>query len=191
MKGTRSIPFTINQHDGGSRSRRLSRPRMRVLDLGERALRVERRYWLITESQPFGTEPMLLKSHGPEQGEEAETLAVFSYPEEAREFIVSDADSEAVHRRRVRETHPGELLSMLSSPLRNIERVALDPPPELALYCMAPSSAAEIRVDSADLSRRRLLDLVTLTRAQFVELALEKLYAEPGLTNGSQDDESR
>lgn len=190
MKETRSISFTTDQHDGGSRSRRLSRPRMRVLDLGERALRAERRYWLITESRSFGTEPMLLKSHGPEQGEEAETLAVFSYPEEAREFIVSDAASGAGHRRRVRETHPGELLSMLSSPLRNVERVALDPPPELAPYCIAPSSTTEARLDAADLSRRRLLDLVTLTRAQFVELALEKLYAEPGRTTGSRDDES-
>lgn len=164
----------------GERRWRATLPRMRVLGLGERGLRQGQRYWLITESRPFRTELTLLEGEG--GAAEGRTLAVFSFPEEAREFLEAQTPGETTHRRCIREVPPGELLSMMSSPLHRVERIALDPPPELAPYCAIPSEMVERRVDSAELSRKAVLELVTLTRAQFVDLALEKLYREPEQT---------
>lgn len=60
--------------------------------------------------------------------DQEETLPVFSFEEEARMFLEGGASKCGW---RVRRTSPGELTSVLFDPCANVERVALDPVPEM------------------------------------------------------------
>lgn len=60
-------------------------------------------------------------------------LPVFSFREEAEAFlhlvVVADEGRKAREDWRIRETAPGELVSVLLGPCASVRRVTLDPPP--------------------------------------------------------------
>ena len=64
-------------------------------------------------------------------GDDGGSLPVFSFQEEAQEFLsLSENDQEAEERRwRSRETTAGELVSVLLAPCAEVRQVALDPLP--------------------------------------------------------------
>ena len=58
------------------------------------------------------------------------SLPVFSFKEEAQTFLgLSENDQEEGRRWRIRETTPGELVSVLLAPCAHVRQVALDPLP--------------------------------------------------------------
>ncbi len=57
-----------------------------------------------------------------------EVLPVFSFKEEAEMFLQMAISEKGWH---ARETTTGELISVLYGPCKSVERVALDPPPEI------------------------------------------------------------
>jgi hypothetical protein len=58
------------------------------------------------------------------------SLPVFSFKEEAQTFLgLSENDQEEGRRWRIRETTPGELVSVLLAPCAGVRQVALDPLP--------------------------------------------------------------
>ncbi len=80
-----------------------------------------RLHWLIARHRANEMEVFTMGSDG------GETLAVFSFKEEAEMFLrlgIREGDW------RVRPITAGELVSMLYGPCSGVRRVALDPPPE-------------------------------------------------------------
>ena len=83
-----------------------------------------RTHWLIAKHGVSGM--VVLTIH---LGDGAEALAVFSFEEQARDFLDArfGASGEGWE---ARQTWPGELASVLCGPCSAAKRVALDPPPE-------------------------------------------------------------
>lgn len=104
-------------------------------------------YWLIARNENCRLKVL---ASGLADGEEA--LPVFSYEEEAEMFL------RLGHVRfdgwRVRESTAGELISVLYGPCAGVERVALDPLPEMFV--------------------ERTVGLVSLSREHFVNLVLSR-----------------
>ncbi|MDP8972134.1 MAG: hypothetical protein M3N45_02935 [Actinomycetota bacterium] len=101
-------------------------------------------YWLIAKSDNRRLEVL---TGGLGAGEEA--LPVFSYEQEAEMFLgLWEAGFDGW---RVRESTAGELISVLYGPCASVERVAVDPLPEMVL---------ERTVGLVSLSRERFVDLV-------------------------------
>lgn len=103
------------------------------------------RYWLIARRTEAGDEVLVT---GPEH---AESLPVFSFPEEAEMFLRFELP-EGVWR--VREATPEECLSLLSGPYAHVTSVALDPLPDMV--------ACE------------MLGLVNVSRREFVGRLLDR-----------------
>ena len=104
-------------------------------------------YWLIARNE---NGPLEVLATGEASGEGA--LPVFSHEEEAEMFlrlgpVVFDGW-------QVRESTAGELISVLYGPCAGVERVALDPLPEMVVG--------------------RTVGLVSLSRERFVELVLSR-----------------
>jgi hypothetical protein len=98
---------------------------------GETAPSVRRRagrqrYWVIARDakERFG-QPDLLTVDLDGKGE---TLPVFSFEEEAEMFLWLQTTEDG---REVRETTPGQLVSILYGPCADVGRVMLDPLPEI------------------------------------------------------------
>ena len=101
-------------------------------------------YWMITRND---NRPLEVLTTGLTSGEEA--LAVFSHQEEAEMFLwLWEAGCNGWH---ARESSAGELVSVLSGPCADVERVALDPLPEMVL---------EKTVGLVSMGRERFVDLV-------------------------------
>ena len=98
---------------------------------GETARRVPRRagsqrYWVIARDAKDGfSQPDLLTVDLDGTGE---TLPVFSFEEEAEMFLWLQTTEEG---REVRETTPGQLVSILYGPCADVGRVMLDPLPKI------------------------------------------------------------
>jgi hypothetical protein len=98
---------------------------------GETARRVPRRagiqrYWVIARDAKDGFgQPDLLTVDLDGTGE---TLPVFSFEEEAEMFLWLQRTEDG---REVRETTPGQLVSILYGPCADVGRVMLDPLPEI------------------------------------------------------------
>jgi hypothetical protein len=89
---------------------------------------LERRpLWIITCYHNSRMEVLTVDPDGDDGG----SLPVFSFQEEAQEFLsLSENDQEAEERRwRSRETTAGELVSVLLAPCTDVRQVALDPLP--------------------------------------------------------------
>jgi hypothetical protein len=102
-------------------------------------------YWLLVRNENGGLEALVTDLAG---GEEA--LLVFSHKEEAEMFL--RLGQVAFDVWQARETTAGELLSVLYGPCAGVERVALDPLPEMLV--------------------ERTIGLVSLSRECFVDLVL-------------------
>ena len=102
---------------------------------GETARRVPRRagtqrYWIIARDAKDGFgQPDLLTVDLDGTGE---ALPVFSFEEEAEMFLWLQRTEE--DGREVRETTPGQLVSILYGPCADVGRVMLDPLPEIGAH---------------------------------------------------------
>jgi hypothetical protein len=97
-------------------------------------------------------------------GVAGETLPVFSFEEEAELFLRLEVPGTSW---RVRESTAGELISILYGSCASVEKVALDPPPEIA--------------------GKAVLDLVSLSRKDFLRTLMDKegrVGAETGSASG-------
>ena len=84
------------------------------------------RYWVIAKDAKDGFgQPDLLTVDLDGAGE---ALPVFSFEEEAEMFLLLQTTEEG---REVRETTPGQLVSILYGPCADVGRVMLDPLPEI------------------------------------------------------------
>jgi hypothetical protein len=101
-------------------------------------------YWLLVRNENGGLEALVTDLAG---GEEA--LLVFSHEEEAEMFLRLGQAGFVYWQ--ARESTPGELISVLYGLCAGVERVALDPLPEMI---------AERTVGLISLSRERFMDLV-------------------------------
>jgi hypothetical protein len=106
-------------------------------------------YWLIARNENSRLEVLATHLAG-----SASSLPVFSHEEEAEMFL--RLWEVRFHGWQVRESTAGELVSVLCGPCASVERVALDPLPEMVL---------ERTVGLVSLSRKRFVDLV-LSREQ-------------------------
>ena len=89
-----------------------------------------------------------------DRGSEEEALMVFSFEEEVKMFLrFGKVDGDGW---RMRECGVGELVSVLSGPCQDVERVALDPMPEMLAEKVAGST----------------LELVSMSRERFVQSIL-------------------
>src|SRR5918994_4027475 len=100
---------------------------------GERAPRVPRRagtqrYWVIARDAKDGFGQLELLTVDLDGTGEA--LPVFSFEEEAEMFLWLQRTEEG---HEVRETTPGQLVSILYGPCADVGRVMLDPLPEIGL----------------------------------------------------------
>lgn len=93
-------------------------------------------YWLIARHDHRQMEVLTI------DGDSREALPVFSFEEEAREYLKS-VEGKGWSARR---TGVGELISVLCGPCAGVKRVALDPSEELA--------------DLVSVSRREFMDLL-------------------------------
>ena len=101
-------------------------------------------YWLIAKNENSRLEILVTGLDG---GEEA--VPVFSHQEEAEMFLwLWERGCDGWH---ARESSAGELVSVLSGPCADVERVALDPLPEMVL---------EKTVGLVSMGRERFVDLV-------------------------------
>lgn len=106
-----------------------------------------RLFWLIVKH-----ETCRMKVFTTESGTGRETLPIFGHQEEAEMFLwLNSLKAEW----RVRETTPGELVSLLCGPYTNIKKVALDP---LSMY------AGEALLDLVSLGRERFVRNLTVER---------------------------
>lgn len=106
-------------------------------------------YWLITKNEGGRIEVL---TNGLASGEE-EVLAVFSYKEEAEAFLgLWEAGGDGW---RARESTAGELISVLYGPCAGVEKVALDPLPEMV---------AQSTLGLVSLGRERFINLVLSRR---------------------------
>ncbi len=134
-------------------------------------------YWLIVKHE---SQMEVLTFRDTDQ---EETLPIFSFEEEARMFLECGASKSGW---RVRRTSPGELTSVLFGPCANVERVALDPVPEM--------------------EAGMLMDLMCVGRKEFIQLLLRKRkgtdydilnvpaklrQVQPGFTGGAWPAHSR
>jgi hypothetical protein len=86
------------------------------------------RYWIIAKDSKDGfSQPEVLTLDLDGTGE---ALPVFSFEEEAEMFLWLQTTEEG---REVRETTPGQLVSILYGPCANVGRVMLDPLPEIGV----------------------------------------------------------
>jgi hypothetical protein len=86
------------------------------------------RYWVIAKDAKDGFGQLELLTVDLDGTGEA--LPVFSFEEEAEMFLWLQTTEEG---REVRETTPGQLVSILYGPCANVGRVMLDPLPEIGL----------------------------------------------------------
>jgi hypothetical protein len=86
------------------------------------------RYWVIAQVAKDGLGKLELLTVDLDGTGEA--LPVFSFEEEAEMFLWSQRTEEG---REVRETTPGQLVSILYGPCADVGRVMLDPLPEIGL----------------------------------------------------------
>jgi hypothetical protein len=108
-------------------------------------------YWLIARNENSRLEVLATRLAGAERA-----LPVFSYEEEAEIFLrLWEVGYDGW---QARESSAGELISVLCGPCASVERVALDPLPEMLL---------ERTVGLVSLSRERFMDLV-LSREQLL-----------------------
>ena len=113
---------------------------------------VRRLLWLIARCECSQMKVLTINLCG-----DREALPVFSFKEEAEMFLqYSVADKGWL----VRETTTGELISVLYGPCAGVERVALDPPPEIFAEAMTY--------------------LVSLRRERFVRVLMGKYEKIPG-----------
>jgi hypothetical protein len=82
-------------------------------------------YWLIAEKRNNRLEVLTIRT-----GCEQETLPVFSSEEEAKIILQFEGVTGGW---RARERGAGELVSVLSGPCAGVEKVALDPSPEMVV----------------------------------------------------------
>jgi hypothetical protein len=82
-------------------------------------------YWLIAEKRNNRLEVLTIRTGG-----EQETLPVFSSEEEAELFLGFGGVTGGW---RARESGAGELVSVLSGPCVGVEKVALDPSPDMVV----------------------------------------------------------
>jgi hypothetical protein len=82
-------------------------------------------YWLIAEKRNNRLEVLTIRTGG-----EQETLPVFSSEEEAKIILGFEGVTGGW---RARESGAGELVSVLSGPCAGVEKVALDPSPEMVV----------------------------------------------------------
>jgi hypothetical protein len=82
-------------------------------------------YWLIAEKRNDRIEVLTIRTGG-----EQKTLPVFSSQEEAEMILRFEG---ATGGWRARESGAGELVSVLSGPCAGVEKVALDPSPEMVV----------------------------------------------------------
>ena len=106
-------------------------------------------YWLIARNENSRLEVLATCFAG-----EVDALPVFSHEEEAEMFLrLWEVEFDGW---QARESTAGELISVLYGPCASVERVALDPLPEMLV---------ERTVGLVSLSRKRFVDLV-LSREQ-------------------------
>jgi hypothetical protein len=106
-------------------------------------------YWLIAKNENGWLEVLATRLAGAE-----EALPIFSHEEEAEMFLrLWEVESDGW---QARESTAGELISVLYGPCASVERVALDPLPQMLL---------ERTFGLVSLSRKRFVDLV-LSRGQ-------------------------
>lgn len=105
-------------------------------------------YWLIARNENGRLEVL---ATGLLAGAE-EALPVFSHKEEAEMFL--SLWEVGFDGWQARESTPGELISVLYGPCASVERVALDPLPEMVT--------------------QRTIELVSLSRERFVDLVLSR-----------------
>lgn len=89
-------------------------------------------------------------------GSAGEVLPVFSFKEEAEMFLRLGVSEKGW---RVRESSCGELVSVLYGPCKDIERVSLDPLPDMLCG--------------------RMVGLVSLSRKDFVKALLTNVFTAP------------
>jgi hypothetical protein len=106
-------------------------------------------YWLIAKNKNGRLEVLATDLAGGE-----EVMPVFSHEQEAEMFL--GLWEVGFDGWQARESTVGEIISVLCGPCASVERVALDPLPEMVL---------ERTVGLVSLSRERFMDLV-LNRAQ-------------------------
>ena len=101
-------------------------------------------YWLVARNENGRLEVLATGLAGAE-----EAVPIFSHEEEAEMFLrLWEVGFDGW---QVRESSTGELISVLSGPCASVERVALDPLPEMLV---------ERTVGLVSLSRERFVDLV-------------------------------
>ena len=103
-------------------------------------------YWLIAKNENGRLEVIATRLAGAE-----EALPVFSHEEEAEMFLQLRGVDDGW---QTRESTAGELISVLYGPCASVERVALDPLPEMLV--------------------ERTFRLVCLSRKRFVDLVLSR-----------------
>ena len=87
---------------------------------------LERRpLWIITCYHNSRMEVLTIDPDGDDGG----SLPVFSFQEEAQEFLGLSENDQEGNRWRIRETTAGELVSVLLAPCADVRQVALDPLP--------------------------------------------------------------
>ena len=106
-------------------------------------------YWLIAEKGNNKLEVLTIRSD-----DEQETLPVFSSEEEAKIILQLGGVTGGW---RARESSAGELVSVLSGPCAGVEKVALDPSPEMIV---------EGTVRLVSLLRESFMNLITAKRCR-------------------------
>jgi hypothetical protein len=104
------------------------------------------RWWLVAKTENGRVEFLITARD--EDGEEI--LPVFGYEEEAEMFLWLEVSS---HGWRTRESSAGELISVLYGPCKGVEKVVLDPLPQLL---------AEKTVGLVSMERERFVDFITI-----------------------------
>ena len=105
-------------------------------------------YWLIAEKRNNRIEVLTIRTD-----DEQETSSVFSSEEEAEIFLRFGGMTGGW---RARESSAGELVSVLSGPCAGVEKVALDPSPEMVV---------EGTVRLVSLLRESFMNLITARRS--------------------------
>jgi hypothetical protein len=114
-------------------------------------------WWLIVRNGADRIEMLTVGGEG-DPGSEEEALMVFSFEEEVKMFLrFGKVDGDGW---RMRESGAGELVSVLSGPCQDVERVALDPMPEMLAEKVAGTVAGST------------LELVSMSRERFVQSIL-------------------
>jgi hypothetical protein len=132
-------------------------PKHKKSSVGGRGL-VLRPLWIITSHDNNQMEVLTIDSDDDDGGS---FLAVFSFEEEAQTFLSLLEDDEKKKGWSIRQTSPGELVSVLLAPCAHAKGVALDPLPPLPFA-------------------RVMLPLVKLSRERFVRYLLEERKEQSG-----------